>query len=151
VRLTARLGAARAWVVGDGVQLQQVILNLLLNGAEAMSESAAGERLLEVSTLDREHEVELTVCDRGPGVEPKYLHRIFNPFFTTKPDGLGMGLHICSEIVRSHGGRLWAENNAGPGLTVHCCIPLTVPSDARRSGPDVQADVGELSGANDGN
>jgi PAS domain S-box-containing protein len=142
VRLMARLSAARARIVGDAVQLQQVVLNLLLNGAEAMSESAQPERLLVLSTLDHAHEIELTVCDRGTGVEPKHLQRIFNPFFTTKPDGLGMGLHICSEIVRSHGGRLWAENNDGPGLTVHCCIPLVVPSEAPRH-------FGELSGTND--
>ena len=66
-------------------------------------------------------------------------------------DGLGMGLHICSEIVRSHDGRLWADNNVGPGLTVHCCIPLTVPSDVPGNAPDERADVGELTGMNDGN
>jgi PAS domain S-box-containing protein len=129
VRLVANLNAMCRRIMGDPVQLQQVVLNLLLNGAEAMTESAQPERVLTVSTSDGDQEIELAVCDHGTGVEPRHLHRIFNPFFTTKPDGLGMGLHICSEIVRTHGGRLWAENNEGPGLTVHCCLPL--PAESR--------------------
>jgi PAS domain S-box-containing protein len=147
VQLVAHLTATRSAVVGDAIQLQQVVLNLLLNGAEAMSGSALPERLLAVSTLEREHEVELTVCDRGTGVEPAHLHRIFNPFFTTKADGLGMGLHICSEIVRAHGGRLWAENNEGPGLTVRCCIPLAAGSSAFRPVAGARLDIGESSRA----
>jgi PAS domain S-box-containing protein len=149
VRLVANLDALCRRIVGDPVQLQQVVLNLLLNGAEAMTGSAQSERVLTVSTSDGDGEIELAVCDRGTGVEPKYLHRIFNPFFTTKPDGLGMGLHICTEIVRNHGGRLWAENNDGPGLTVRCRIPLGRRSRPVPHAPVIPVDVGELSGPND--
>jgi signal transduction histidine kinase len=124
VRLHARLSAKAARLLGDPVQLQQVVLNLVLNAAEAMSECHIAERVLTISTLDSGADIELVVCDRAPRAEPENLERMFDPFFTIKPGGLGMGLHICAEIVRVHGGRLWAESNDGPGRTVHCLIPL---------------------------
>lgn len=127
VRLRARLSAKLARLLGDPVQLQQVVLNLVMNAAEAMSECRTAERVLTISTLDSAADIELVVCDRGAGAAPENLERMFDPFFTTKPGGLGMGLHICAEIVRLHGGRLWAENNSGPGLTMHCLLPLVTP------------------------
>jgi signal transduction histidine kinase len=87
-----------------------------------MNARAPEERLLVVATVDRGPDVELVVSDRGIGVDPAGLQRMFDPFFTTKPDGMGMGLYVSAEIIRAHGGRLWAENNDGPGLTQHCVL-----------------------------
>jgi signal transduction histidine kinase len=128
VRLVTQLCAERSRIIGDAVQMEQVVLNLLLNGAEAMSDCRISQRVLLLWTTDREQHIELRVCDRGTGVPPEQLEQIFEPFFTTKPDGLGMGLHICAQIVRAHGGRLWAENNDGPGLTMRCLIPAPARS-----------------------
>ncbi|HEY4212542.1 MAG TPA: ATP-binding protein [Steroidobacteraceae bacterium] len=125
VRLVCRLDAVRTDVIGDAVQLQQAVLNLVLNALEAMSECHPEERTLVVTTTDGEGEVELRVCDRGAGVDPRHLEDMFRPFFTTKKNGMGMGLHICSEIIRAHGGSLCAKNNVeSPGLTVRCSLPL---------------------------
>ena len=123
VRLVTQLCAERSRIIGDAIQLEQVVLNLLLNGAEAMRDCRTSQRVLLLLTTDRDQHVELRVCDRGTGVPPEHLEKIFEPFFTTKPDGLGIGLHICAQIVRAHSGKLWAENNDGPGLTVRCLIP----------------------------
>jgi two-component system sensor kinase FixL len=123
IRLEMQLSAAPAEIEADPVELQQVILNLLLNGAEAMSGKAPHERALLVSTARIANEIELGVRDYGPGTDPANMKLLFDPFFTTKPDGMGMGLAICEEIVRRHGGRLWAENNYGSGMTFHCTFP----------------------------
>jgi len=123
VRLTLQLHAHLPEIMGDAVELQQVILNLLVNGAEAVSHASCKNRDLLISTLTREQEVELCVRDRGTGADPADLERMFEPFFSTKPNGMGLGLPICSEIARAHGGRLWAENNPDAGLTVHVSLP----------------------------
>ena len=109
------------------IELQQVILNLLVNGAEALSETAPPRRELAIATSHRSEEVEVTVSDCGTGVDAAGLKRMFEPFYTTKPEGMGMGLPISSEIVRAHGGRLWAENNPGGGMILHCVLPLPQP------------------------
>lgn len=123
VRLELQLDPQSAAIDADPVELQQVILNLLLNGAEAMSDNPPHDRDLVISTALRDRGVELSVRDRGKGADPANLNLMFEPFFTTKPDGMGMGLPICSEIVRRHKGRLWAENNAGGGMTLRCLLP----------------------------
>jgi C4-dicarboxylate-specific signal transduction histidine kinase len=106
-------------LMGDRVQLQQVIVNLILNGIEAMSTVGDRERSLIISTASGEgdDEVLVAVQDSGIGLDPKDLERIFDAFHTTKPGGLGMGLSISRSIVERHGGRLWAETNDGPGVT----------------------------------
>jgi len=123
VNLMMKLDPSPPGIRGDRIELQQVILNLLVNGAEALSQRVPGERALLIATAHGAGEVELSVHDRGTGTDAAYLRRIFEPFFTTKPGRIGMGLSICSDIVRSHGGRLWAENNAHGGMTVHCRLP----------------------------
>jgi C4-dicarboxylate-specific signal transduction histidine kinase len=130
VSLVTHLDAARSEIVGDSAQLRQVVLNLFVNALEAMTERDSTERRLVVLTLDRPREIELQVSDRGTGIDPANIEEMFKPFFTTKEQGTGMGLHICSEIVRSHGGRLRASNNIdGPGLTVSCLLPVSgIPS-----------------------
>ncbi len=102
---------------GNPVELQQVILNLVLNAAEAL-EPLPARRDVVVRTRATDGAIEMTVHDTGPGVNPSDLLRLFEPFYTTKLEGMGMGLPICSEIVRSHGGNIRAENDPAGGLTV---------------------------------
>jgi C4-dicarboxylate-specific signal transduction histidine kinase len=114
-------------VKGDRVQLQQVILNLVMNGIEALHQSARTPRTLFVSSsLLPTGEVAVTVSDSGVGVEPAAFEKLFDPFFTTKPSGMGMGLSVSRSIVESHGGRLWASRNEGPGVSFHVALPVLV-------------------------
>jgi C4-dicarboxylate-specific signal transduction histidine kinase len=113
-------------VKGDRVQLQQVVLNLIINAVEAMSTVAAETRELLISTTRAESEVLITVQDSGPGLPAAGLERIFEPFHTTKPTGLGMGLSISRSIIEAHGGRLWASANVPRGAIFR----FTVPADA---------------------
>jgi C4-dicarboxylate-specific signal transduction histidine kinase len=113
-------------VRGDRVQLQQVVLNLVLNGLEAMRESAAGERTLVIRTArDGEAAVRVAVQDSGPGIDEKDLDRMFEPLYTTKAEGLGMGLAIVRTIVDAHGGGLQASNNPQGGATVQFTLPTS--------------------------
>ena len=103
-------------ILGDRVQLQQVILNLIMNAIEAMSETSQGPReLLVRSEIDVPDGLMVTVRDWGPGFKPESLNHLFDPFYTTKPAGMGMGLSICRSIIEAHGGRLWATANAPRG------------------------------------
>jgi PAS domain S-box-containing protein len=111
-------------VAGDRVQLQQVILNLLLNAIEAMSSTPAGRRQLLISTVKSDlKNVLVKVQDSGPGFTPENFERLFEAFYTTKPDGLGMGLSICRSIVEAHQGRLWATANAPQGAIFQFTLP----------------------------
>jgi signal transduction histidine kinase len=110
-------------VVGDRVQLQQVVLNLVMNGIEALT-AHEGARDLFITTRNIDADrVQVTVQDSGPGIDPDAIGKIFDPFYTTKPDGMGMGLSISRSILQSHGGRLWATANDGPGTTFHFSLP----------------------------
>jgi len=99
-------------VVGDRVQLQQVVLNLVMNAVEAMS-SVEGVRKLSINTDQNKSAILVAVCDSGPGIDPEQLDRVFEPFYTTKVSGVGMGLSICRSIIGAHGGRLWIDVNEG--------------------------------------
>jgi signal transduction histidine kinase len=112
-------------VCGDRVQLQQVILNLLMNGLDAMRESSEGERTLVLRTLagDGAASVVVAVEDSGMGIDEADLEHVFHAFYTTKPEGLGMGLAIARSIVEAHGGRLEARNNPGRGATFSFTLP----------------------------
>ncbi len=104
----------RIW--GDRVQLQQLILNLIINAIEAMSEVREGSRAMLISTgVDTPDGVIVAVRDSGPGLKLESLDHLFDPFYTTKPTGMGMGLSICRSITEAHGGRLWATANAPRG------------------------------------
>ncbi len=108
----------------DRVQLQQVILNLLLNAADAMAEVDDRPRTLQVATeLRDDGGVKLAVRDSGVGVDPQSIEKLFEAFYTTKPDGMGVGLSICRSIVENHNGHLWAEANEGAGATFSFYIP----------------------------
>jgi predicted ATPase/signal transduction histidine kinase len=119
VVLQTQLAADLPLIVGDRVQLQQVMLNLILNGIEAMSTVEGHPRELVIRTRRGAGEAEICVevKDSGIGLDPSSLERIFEAFHSTKADGLGMGLSISRSIIESHGGRLWAESNDGPGAT----------------------------------
>lgn len=110
-------------VRGDRIQLQQVILNLMMNGADALQSIDGPKELAVTSTADRDGFVVVSVRDSGPGINSQDLPRMFDPFFTTKPSGMGMGLSISRSIIESHGGRIWATSNDGPGLTVQFTLP----------------------------
>jgi PAS domain S-box-containing protein len=116
--LRTELAADLPPVMGDRVQLQQVVVNLILNAIEAMARVEGRVRDLLITTQRGEgDEIRVAVRDSGMGLDPLNVERIFDPFHTTKPGGLGMGLSISRSIVESHGGRLWAESNDGPGAT----------------------------------
>ena len=116
----------------DQVQLQQVILNLVTNAVEAMSAMSDGSRVLNISSkYGDSDEVIITVEDSGPGIDPKDRDRIFDAFFTTKSQGMGMGLSICRSIVESHGGRLWASTRRPHGSIFYLTLPSAAAVDAR--------------------
>jgi PAS domain S-box-containing protein len=118
VALRMELAADVPPIMGDRVQLQQVVMNLILNAIEAMSTVEKRDRNLVIRTQrGQRDEVRVEVQDSGIGLDPKNAERIFDAFHTTKPGGLGMGLSISRSIVESHGGRLWAISNDGPGAT----------------------------------
>jgi signal transduction histidine kinase len=111
-------------VLGDRVQLQQVILNLVLNGIDAMTAVSDPSQQLVISSNRYESgKVLVAVKDSGIGLDPQNMDRIFDAFYTTKSDGMGMGLSISRSIVESHGGRLWATPNAGKGATFQFTLP----------------------------
>src|SRR4030095_2083050 len=111
-------------VSGDRVQLQQVLLNLVMNAMDAMSsvEDRARQLVITTENIDPDR-VQVTVEDSGTGLDPNAASRIFEPFYTTKSGGMGMGLSISRSIVQNHGGRLWATANDGPGATFQLSVP----------------------------
>jgi len=112
-------------IQGDKVQLQQVILNLIINAVEAMSSVSKGPGELFISTGKDASGVLVAVRDSGPGLSPDNLERLFDAFYTTKADGMGMGLSICRSIVQAHGGRIWASRDFGQGATFQFSLPLS--------------------------
>ena len=118
VSLQTQLSSDLPLILGDRIQLQQVILNLIINAIEAMSGVNEGPReLLIRSGTDESQDVLVAVRDSGPGLDPNSLDHLFTAFFTTKPQGMGMGLAISRSIIEAHGGRLWVSPNDGPGAT----------------------------------
>jgi two-component system, LuxR family, sensor kinase FixL len=115
---------------GDHVQLQQLVLNLVLNACEAMQNSGRAERILSIDTHHgADGSVQLLVTDTGPGIPPNLLDRVFDPFYTTKTNGLGLGLSICRKIVAAHGGVLSAHAVPGGGASFRCVLPMSATAD----------------------
>ena len=124
VSLQTELAKGLPLIRGDRIQLQQIVLNLIMNSVEAMSDVSKGSRHLLISTAeDTSNGVLVAVRDSGPGLNPESLERLFEPFYTTKPGGMGMGLSICRSIVEGHEGRIWATANVPQGASFHFSLP----------------------------
>lgn len=125
VNVTTRLEKSLPRINGDFVQLQQVMLNLILNACEAMTVNPASDRALNVSTeVNENNQVKFAIEDTGPGIDPNLMDRIFEPFVTTKEQGLGLGLSICRSILSAHNGSLLARNNVDQGATFYMVLPV---------------------------
>jgi C4-dicarboxylate-specific signal transduction histidine kinase len=112
-------------VLADLVMCEQLLLNLLKNAMEAMQETESTKELWISGTRGPDDAVEIAVMDRGPGISPEIEAELFAPFFTTKPQGMGIGLNICRSIVELHEGRLWfTRNSGGPGITFRFTLPV---------------------------
>ncbi|WP_338581803.1 ATP-binding protein [Pseudomonas sp. MAG733B] len=125
IELTAFGGQVSA----DRVQLQQVIINLIINACQAMDAVSPGERALCIRTRVKDNEAVLEVADQGPGIPAEVLPQLFTPFFTTKANGLGMGLSICRSIIDFHEGRIWATSTSGQGSSFLFALPIRVAND----------------------
>jgi two-component system sensor kinase FixL len=112
-------------VAGDRVHLSQVLLNLIMNAMDALAKSSEPRRQVVITArVGPSRYCEVSVSDSGPGIPPNKLAQIFEPFFTDKADGMGIGLSISRTIVEAHGGRLWAENGDDGGATFRFTVPL---------------------------
>jgi signal transduction histidine kinase len=128
VSVRADLSVALPRIDGDRVQLQQVVMNLVINAADAMSSVADRPRILRIeSRLDPGGSALVAVEDSGIGLDAGLVERIFEPLFTTKPSGMGMGLSICRSIVEAHGGRLWASPGSPHGAVFRFTVPTAAP------------------------
>ena len=124
--LTIETGLAPALpvVMGDRVQLQQVLLNLILNAVDAMNKAEPDQRKLVIKTENKEdRDVQVSVRDHGAGIDEAQRAKLFESFFSTKPKGMGMGLAISQRIIHDHGGRIWGENNPDIGATFGFTLP----------------------------
>lgn len=130
VRLDLQLSDGLPAVLVDGIQIQQVVLNLIRNGVDAMTDCTTGNREIVVRTSWRDvGKVEISVADAGCGLPPDCEDELFQPFFTTKQDGMGMGLSVSRSIVTSHGGQMWFSRNPDGGTTFFVTIPLMTEED----------------------
>ena len=111
-------------ILGDRIQLQQVILNLVVNGIDAMKDTPSENRIISIRTSRVENFAELSVSDRGPGIPEDKLKEVFEPFFTSKAEGMGMGLSIARTIIEAHHGQIWAENRDHGGASFRIRLPL---------------------------
>ncbi len=111
-------------IQADTVMLEQILLNLMRNGMEAMRATEAVQRHLVVSTALAENSLLVSVADHGSGISPEAIEHLFEPFYTTKPEGMGMGLNICRSIIESHKGRMWVEDNPKGGTIFCFTLPL---------------------------
>jgi len=134
VKMPVAVAADLPLVWGDPVHLQQVLLNLIVNGMDAVEAVNPEDRCVSVTAArDGPKTVEITVNDSGRGIPADKLSHIFNAFFTTKPNGMGMGLPISRTIIEAHGGRLWAENKNGGGASFRFTLPIAEGKDTKRA------------------
>ena len=125
VELTSLITQDALPILGDCVQLQQVILNLVVNGIDAMKDTPSENRIITIRTSRVEKFAELSVSDRGPGIPEDKLKEIFELFFTSKAEGMGMGLSIARTIIEAHNGQIWAENQDHGGATFKIKLPIS--------------------------
>ena len=114
-----------SYVTVDRIQIQQVLVNLLRNAFEAMAGNPHDQRQITIDAVVRDKQVEITVEDSGEGIAPENLDRVFVAFFTTKDNGVGIGLTISRSIILDHGGRLWVTWNRERGVTFHFTLPMS--------------------------
>lgn len=124
VELISEITSEPLPILGDRVQLQQVILNLVMNGIDAMRDTPAKNRIISIQSSRSENFAEFSVSDHGPGIPEDKLNEIFEPFFTSKAEGMGMGLSIARTIIEAHDGQLWAENRDYGGASFRIRLPL---------------------------
>jgi C4-dicarboxylate-specific signal transduction histidine kinase len=138
ILLRTELSSALPGVPGDRVQVQQVLLNLIVNAIEAMRGANGGRRDLAIrSAYDRTNGVLVSVQDSGPGLDAQSIDRLFRAFYTTKAEGLGMGLAISRSIIEAHGGRLWATPNDGRGALFQFSLPASDDDDEDNPAPSL--------------
>jgi len=130
VALVLDLEAPLPLVRCDRVQMEQVLLNLILNGFEAMQDTVAVERRVIIRSRSDGSRCVISVRDAGTGIPAASFERLFDQFFSTKPEGLGMGLSIARSIIGAHGGRIWATNNTDVGATFHMALPIAAEQEA---------------------
>ncbi len=137
VSLSVSLAPSLPEISGDRTHLQQVVLNLIVNAMDALAGQPREKRHIRVSTCPTtDGQVELAVIDSGPGIEADTLPRVFQPFYTTKPDGMGMGLSIARTIIDAHRGCIWAENNTTDGATFRVALPASGKGQKASPGPE---------------
>lgn len=122
IKADLKLDPAGPRTVIDKIQIQQVLLNLVRNAVEAMADTPA-PRLVVETAVSPDEQIEVSVTDNGPGLSPEVRDKLFQPFVTTKPGGMGVGLSVCRLIVEAHGGRLWAEDDSGGGAVFRFTVP----------------------------
>jgi two-component system sensor histidine kinase DctS len=127
IRIVREIQGMRPELMADQVMLEQVLLNLMRNAIEAMSDAPPERRRLIVKLSQIENQMEIRVIDRGPGIPPEVQEKLFTPFFSTKPEGMGMGLNICRSIIEFHQGRLWVEDNPQGGTIFVITLPIGLP------------------------
>ena len=126
VTVHSQIDAAGLLVRIERIQIQQLLVNLLQNACEAVAERTEGERQVRVRAALAGEFVEVSVADNGPGLTGCDISKLFDPFFSTKPDGMGMGLAICRTIVEAHGGKIWAVSSPEGGAAFHFTLPVAV-------------------------
>ena len=124
ISLVLDFNADSKMLEGDRIQLQQIIMNLIMNGSESVMASGKAKKELSIRTsIDVEDYIQVAICDNGVGIKPEIEKNLFSPFFTTKPEGMGMGLTICQNIIEAHRGQIWASNNSNKGATFYFSLP----------------------------
>jgi signal transduction histidine kinase len=124
VELTSLITEKALPILGDHIQLQQVILNLVVNGIDAMKDAPTENRIISIRTSDVENFAQLSVSDRGSGIPEDKIKEVFEPFFTSKAEGMGMGLSIARTIIEAHHGLIWAKNRDHGGASFRIRLPL---------------------------
>src|ERR671930_36771 len=124
IDVVSELAPSVPFLEGNAIQIQQLILNLLLNAVDALESSLRTPKCVRVETSVASQEIELRISDTGPGIAPVILSRLFEPFVTTKEQGLGLGLSLCRSIVEAHGGHIVAQSTSDEGATFIIRLPL---------------------------
>ena len=129
VKIECCIACPTTEIIADHGMLEQVLLNVMHNGIDAMTHVPPAQRTLRLDLSASEEQYTLRISDRGCGISPEVQEKLFSPFFTTKPSGMGMGLNICRSIIEFHHGRLWAEDNPAGGATFVIVLPKMLPKD----------------------